>query len=137
MTSPLSSAVIVRGFAVVLGCCALASFSTAQNAQDEEPPAVPATPVPPEIAPIEEQKLNQFAEAFLAIEEIHTQVAEELDEVETTADAVKAKAEQRVIQAVERSGLELDEFNQIAERTAMDVELRARIVKKLEERRRI
>jgi hypothetical protein len=78
----------LRPVTIVLGCCVISSFSMAQSTRAEPPPAAPALPVPPEIAPIDEQKLDQFAEAFIAIEEINAQTAQQLDEVETSAEAV-------------------------------------------------
>lgn len=116
------------------------------TAQVDEPPttlpgpvpeAVP--PTPEEVAPIEEHKIDQFADAYLAIEKIHADAATQL---ETTSDPkaahrVKADAEAQIIEAVEQSGLRLEEFNQIAELMAVDVELRNRVARKVEERRRI
>lgn len=112
-------------------------------AQVDEPPAAPppesVTPPPEEVAPLEDKKIDQFADAYLAIEEIHAKAAEELKSTSDpeSADKVKANAEAQIIQAVERSGLRLDEFNQIAELMAVDMELRAKIASRVQERRRI
>lgn len=112
-------------------------------------PEQPGEPVPPEIVPpmpadadsaqLEQKKIDQFAQAYIAVEDIHTQAEQELEKVDDPkrAEQVKASAEDRIIQAVERSGLKLDEFNQIAERMAQDRELRLRIADKVKELRRI
>jgi hypothetical protein len=117
----------------------LSDVSMAQN----EPPAAPTpevvTPPPPEVAPLEEEKIDQFADAYLAIEEIHAKAAAELEKTRdpASADKVKSNAETQIIEAVEQSGLRLDEFNQIAELMAVDVALRAKIASRVEQRRRI
>jgi hypothetical protein len=111
--------------------------------QVTEPPAGPppesVTPPPPETAPLEDKKIDQFADAYLAIEEIHAEAAAELEQTPdaASANAVKANAESKIIEAVERSGLRLEEFNQIAELMTIDLELRARIADRVEKRRRI
>jgi hypothetical protein len=127
----------LRPVTIVLGCCVISSFSMAQSTREEPPRAAPALPVPPEVAPIEEQKLDQFAEAFVAIEEINAQTAQQLDEVKTSAEVVVAEAEKRAFQALKSSGLEIDEYHQIAQRTAVDGKLRERLARKVEKRRRI
>lgn len=117
----------------------LTSVAQVPNEQPvpERPEAVP--PTAPEVAPLEEKKIDQFADAYLVIEEIQSKAAAEL-ETETdpvAAHKVKANAETQMIQAVERSGLQLQEFNQIAELMAMDPALRTKIANRVEERRRI
>lgn len=118
-------------------------FGSRVEAQVDEPPAAPppesVTPPPQEVAPLEDKKIDQFADAYLAIEEIHAKAAAELEQTtdSESANAVKANAESQIIEAVERSGLRLEEFNQIAELMAVDVELRAKIADRVEKRRRI
>jgi hypothetical protein len=113
------------------------------SAQVEEPPATPppesVTPPPQEVAPLEDKKIDQFADAYLAIEEIHAKASAQLEKTSDpeAANKVKAEAETQIIEAVERSGLRLDEFNQIAELMAVDLALRARIADRVEQRRKI
>ena len=47
---------------------------------------------------------------------------------------MKANAESDMIAAVERSGLQVPEFNKIVERMASDTEVRSRVAAKLQER---
>lgn len=111
--------------------------------QIDEPPATPppedVTPTPEEVAPLEDKKIDQFADAYLAIEEIHAEAAAELKKTTDpeSANKVKAQAETKIIEAVERSGLRLEEFNQIAELMTVDVALREKIAHRVEQRRRI
>ncbi|MGH8176382.1 MAG: DUF4168 domain-containing protein [Steroidobacter sp.] len=126
--------------AVILaaGLCGIPSLNALAQVPTEPPPQT-ATPVLPEAAPLQEEKLDQFADAYLVIEEIHTEAVAELNSTEDPAAAhhIKAKAEGKIIQAVERSGLKLDEFNQIAELAAVDDALRMKIADRVDKRRRI
>ena len=114
------------------------SLAGAQVPNEEVPPPS-ATPVPPETAPLEDKKLDQYADAFLDIEQIEVQASAEIEKAENRAAAVaiKEKAEGAIIEAIERSGLKLDEFNQITEVAALDDNVRRRISDRVEKRRRI
>ena len=114
------------------------SMSVAQMPSAEVPPPS-ATPVPLEAAPIEDKKLDQYADAFLDIEQIKVKASAELEKIKdpSTAVAIKEKAEGAIIEAIERSGLKLDEFNQITEVAAVDNNVRRRIADRVEKRRRI
>jgi hypothetical protein len=117
------------------------------TAQDSPPQPEPQTPsAPQEAAPAalaegdvaDDTKIDQFADAYLAIEAIHTKVAAQLKDSTTTdeSDAIKANAETEIIAAVERSGLRLDEFNRIADVMASNTELRAKVASRVAERRK-
>jgi hypothetical protein len=86
--------------------------------------------------PIEDKKIEQFADAYLAVQTIQQKAASELQTAKDPqqADKVKATAESDMIAAVERSGLQVPEFNRIVERMASDTEVRSRIAAKLQER---
>jgi len=86
--------------------------------------------------PIEDKKLDQFADAYLAVQTIQQKAATELQSAKDpqAADKVKATAETDMITAVERSGLQVPEFNKIVERMASDTEMRSRVAAKLQER---
>ena len=86
--------------------------------------------------PIEDKKIEQFADAYLAVQTIQQKAAAELQSAKDPqqADKVKASAETDMIAAVERSGLQVPEFNRIVERMASDTEVRSRIAAKLQER---
>jgi hypothetical protein len=86
--------------------------------------------------PIEDKKIEQFADAYLAVQTIQQKAAAELQTAKDPqqADKVKATAESDMIAAVERSGLQVPEFNRIVERMASDTEVRSRVAAKLQER---
>jgi cytoskeletal protein RodZ len=86
--------------------------------------------------PIEDKKIEQFADAYVAVQTIQQKAAAELQSAKdpAQADKVKATAESDMIAAVERSGLQVPEFNKIVERMASDTEVRSRVAAKLQER---
>jgi hypothetical protein len=127
--------------------------SPASTPQDTTDPAAPAQeampaqePAPPDAtapapattaaAPIDDKKIKQFADAYLAVQTIQQKAASQLQNASdpAQADKVKAAAETDMIAAVERSGLQVDEFNHIVETMASDVNVRSRIAAELQER---
>jgi hypothetical protein len=86
--------------------------------------------------PIEDKKIEQFADAYVAVQTIQQKAAAELQSAKdpAQADKVKATAESDMIAAVERTGLQVPEFNRIVERMASDTEVRSRVAAKLQER---
>lgn len=109
---------------------------------DEAAPGATTEPAPGSATdtatagPIEDKKIEQFADAYLAVQTIQQKAAAELQTAKDpqAADKVKASAETDMIAAVERSGLQVPEFNRIVERMASDTEVRSRIAAKLQER---
>lgn len=95
---------------------------------------LPQSAVP--AAQIDDAKVDQFANAYVEVQAIQTQTAQQLN---TTTDAakvteVKANAERQMIAAVERSGLQVEEFNRIADLMTTDVALRSRVIDKVQKR---
>ena len=86
---------------------------------------------------LDDQKIEKFAEAYVAVQKIQTEAAGELDKA--TSDPAKqqeatAAVENQMIAAVERTGLKLEEFNGIVQTMTADADLRARVVAKIRER---
>lgn len=108
------------------------SQSQATPAPSDEAAAPPAQAA----APLDDQKIEQFANAYVAVQEIQARSAEKLD---NTADPAKqqqdqAAVENEMIAAVEKTGLKLEEFNSIVQNMTADANLRARVVGKIRER---
>lgn len=116
----------------------LGSTAAAQVPEEPTPPST-ATPMPQEAVPLEDEKLDQYADAYLDIEQIEREASAELEQAENpaAADAIKKKAEGDIIEAIERSGLRLEEFNQITEIAMLDDSIRLKIADRVEKRRRI
>jgi len=108
---------------------------TAPGAATEEP-AAPGTSDSTTAGTIDDKKIEQFANAYVAVQTIQQKAATELQSAKdpAAADKVKATAESDMIAAVERSGLQVPEFNKIVERMASDTEVRSRVAAKLQER---
>jgi hypothetical protein len=87
-------------------------------------------------ANISDQKIEQFANAYVAVQGIQEKAASDLQTAKepAQADQVKAKAETDMIAAVEKSGLKVDEFNQIVESMTANADVRERVAAKLQER---
>jgi hypothetical protein len=103
----------------------------------EDPTAAPGAATGESTAgPIDDRKIDQFADAYVAVQTIQQKAAQELQNASNPeqADKVKATAESDMIAAVERSGLQVPEFNRIVERMASDTEVRSRVAAKLQER---
>lgn len=147
---------IAMGFAALLAFCPL-GYSQAPQPQEQdtatptEPAArEPATEPAPSsargavadesaaAAPLPDEKIDQFAEAYVAVEGIQTQAAQQISSAadQEAANAVKVNAETEMIKAVERSGLKVEEFNEIVQAMTADTQLRTKVVEKIEQRRR-
>lgn len=104
-------------------------------AQVQEPaPASEAHAAP--TAAISDQKIEQFADAYVAVQTIQEKAASDLQTAKepAQADQVKQKAESDMIAAVEKSGLKVDEFNHIVETMTANADVRERVAAKLQER---
>jgi hypothetical protein len=91
----------------------------------------------PSTGAIEDKKIEQFADAYLAVESIQRSASAELqanaNDPAKVAE-VKTKAETAMIAAVEQNGLDVNEFNQIIQTMSADANVRSRVAAKLEER---
>jgi hypothetical protein len=83
-----------------------------------------------------EEKIDQFADAYLAVQTIQQKAATELQTAKDPeqANKVKASAESDMIAAVEKTGMQVPEFNRIVEMMASNNEVRSRVAAKLQER---
>jgi len=112
-------------------------FAQVPAAAPEPQELLPPAEQPSAPLPVEEKKLDQFAEAFVVVEAIQRDALERL-EAETDqqkAAEVKAQAESDAIAAVEKTGLPLVEFNQIAQLMMTDLELREKVAARVAQRR--
>jgi hypothetical protein len=107
---------------------------------DQQTPGAATEPTPganeSTAGPIEDKKIEQFADAYVAVQTIQQKAAADLQSAKdpAQADKVKQTAESDMIAAVERTGLQVPEFNKIVERMASDTEVRSRVAAKLQER---
>jgi hypothetical protein len=87
-------------------------------------------------APVDQKKVEQFADAYVEVQTIQQKANSELQTASdpAKADEVKSAAQSDMIAAVERSGLEIQEFNQIVASMAADTELRSRVSAEVQKR---
>lgn len=87
-------------------------------------------------AQIDQRKVEQFADAYVEVQTIQQKANEQLEGTTdpAQADQVKSTAQSDMIAAVERSGLKVEEFNQIVASMAADPELRTRVSAEVQKR---
>jgi Domain of unknown function (DUF4168) len=126
-------------FIAAASMAAMAPGAMAQQ-QDEQtvPPPEARQPAAPAAAaaPIAEAKIDKFADAYVAVQDIQSKAAQKLEGTTDPAQAqqVRSSAETEMIQAVKQTGLEVEEFNQIVQAMAQDADLRTRVTAKVQER---
>lgn len=111
------------------------SAATDPGAQSPDSTAS-TTPGAAAAAPIDDQKIDKFATAYVEVASIQRNASAELQGASDPAKAeeVKANAESQMIAAVERNGLDVNEFNRIVETMASDDSIRSRVAAKVQER---
>ncbi|MBL8272126.1 DUF4168 domain-containing protein [Steroidobacter sp.] len=116
-------------------CMASAAWAQVQEEPTPQATEAPETSSAP-AANISDQKIEQFADAYVAVQTIQEKAASQLQTAKdpAQADQVKATAESQMIAAVEKSGLKVDEFNQIVETMTANADVRERVAAKLQER---
>ena len=123
-----TSAVLIAGVAL--------TFQTGiASAQDTPPAASAETPkdalpdAPASASTVDEVQINKFADAYVAVQSIQKDAAAQ------PSAAQDAKAtEALMVNAIKKTGLQVDEFNQIAQLMNTDLDLRNRIAGKVQER---
>lgn len=89
-------------------------------------------------ASIADEKVDQFAAAFVAVQDIQARASKDLSTAKDDQQAteVKANAEKLMVEAVEKQGMQVEEFNRIADLMTTDLNLRSRVVEKVQARRK-
>jgi hypothetical protein len=129
----------ISRIALIASALATPAVLQAQTPEDQTLPPPDVAAPSSEAAPateIADAKVDQFAAAFVAVQQIQTEAAQQLNstEDEQKATEVKNKAEKQMIEAVQREGLQVEEFNQIADLMATDMTLRSRVLDKVQKR---
>lgn len=125
--------------AALIACIVMANGASAQL--PEGPPTPPPQTAPPERTPskepLDETKIDRFADAYVVIEEIQRNTAEELSEITDSRQASlkKQEADKRMNEAIRRVGLDPAEFDRIAQRMASDDALKKKIADEVAQRR--
>ncbi|SDU16461.1 DUF4168 domain-containing protein [Halopseudomonas salegens] len=113
---------------------ALATFgmaSTAAMAQASDPAQQPPSGMPAQQAaaePVSDEDLQNFVDAASEVNEIRDEFTGRLEGVESQeeAQALQIEAQEKMVEAVEDSGIEVNQYNEIATRLQADPELQER-----------
>jgi hypothetical protein len=86
--------------------------------------------------PVDQTKVEQFADAYVQVQTIQQKANADLQTATdpSQADQLKTSAQTDMIAAVERSGLQIEEFNEIVASMAADTELRSRVSAEVQKR---
>ena len=105
-----------------------------QDSTAATPPASPSSTA--DASALDDKKIEQFANAYVEVQTIQQKASTDLQTTTdpAAAEKVKTAAESDMIAAVERSGLKVEEFNQIVESMASNTEVRNRVAAKIQER---
>lgn len=119
-------------FMTIAFCCLflMATVSTL-NAQDQEGMMQqPAEPVE-----VSDAELDKVAQAYVQITEIRGTFQESLSEVSDPEEAqqLQEQAGEKMVQAVENNGLDVQKYNEIMEAAQVDEELREKLLARMEE----
>jgi|GEM_PF-2420707 len=127
---------LVKNSVATFALLALGATSafTAVYAQSPADSTLPATSS--STTNIDEAKLDKFVSAYSEVLQLQKEAN---DKQTTTADpsanqSLAAETQAKMTSAVQRSGLEIDEFNQIAQQMLKDEDLRSRIAAKMQVR---
>lgn len=120
-----------------------ATTSTPGNMDESGPAQDPTSDAASATAPaqmtaetVSDEKIDQFANAYMEVQTIQQKASADLGTTSdaAAADKVRTTAQSDMIAAVERSGLKVEEFNQIIQSMASNEELRNRVAARLQER---
>ncbi|AHK77874.1 hypothetical protein M911_00135 [Ectothiorhodospira haloalkaliphila] len=80
--------------------------------QQQQPPGMDQQQAPQ----VDPQTLDRFVDAFVAVQHIRDDFAEQLQDVtdEAEAQALQQEAQEEMINAVQQEGMSVDEYNQVA-----------------------
>lgn len=144
MTTSISTAVFAA--AALLFTSAAAAYDAGQQQPGQQPGQQP----PEQQAPMQQQQqpaaephsfsdseLEQFASAFVEVEEVRNEYGPRLGEADDmeAATEIQQEANELMTQAIEDSGLTVETYNAIAQSTQTDPELREQILGKVESAR--
>lgn len=84
----------------------------------------------------DDETLEQFADAYVEVGEIHREYSERLQGAEATEDAqeLQQQANDEMVEAIQASGLEVQEYSAVAAALERDPDMREQVVGMIEER---
>lgn len=112
------------------------SIALGQAAQDQQGQQQPGAMTEQQAPDFDRQELEQFADAYVKVGEIHTEYSQRLQEVDSTEDAqtLQQEANDEMVQAIRDTGLEVQDYSAIAAALERDPEMRQEVVGMIEQR---
>lgn len=85
-------------------------------------------------ADLDEQTINKVADAIASVQLIHEDYSQQLQDAQGDAEAqiLQSEAQQKMVDAVQQSGLSVEEYNEVIARMNQDPQLRDQILQKAE-----
>lgn len=110
------------------------AFAQSSGGAGQAPAPGEQTPAAP---PMTEQTVDVFVEAFVEVQEIREDFTERLNSAsdESEAQAMQQEAQEQMIEAVEQSGMSVQEYNDAAMALQNDPELMQKVEEKAFEQR--
>ncbi|MCC5858784.1 MAG: DUF4168 domain-containing protein [Ectothiorhodospiraceae bacterium] len=111
------------------------SIALGQAAQDQQGQQQPGAMTEQQAPDFDRQELEQFADAYVKVGEIHTEYSQRLQEVDSTEDAqtLQQEANDEMVQAIRDTGLEVQDYSAIAAALERDPEMRQEVVGMIEQ----
>ncbi len=122
-------------FVTLAAVSALSFGALSAQAQSSAPSASTATTTTSgQNTAVTDTKLNQFADAYVAVQKVQKEASTELssDADASKTQQVQTEAQARIVDAIQKNGLQLDEYNQIAQLINADDDLRTRAVQQIQ-----
>lgn len=119
--------------ALALGLAATMTVH-AQSALPEPDSAIDSALSAPATTTVDEAKLDKFANAYLAVQSLQKDAQQAAASDPAAAQQKQTELQTKMSEAVRNSGLEIDEFNTIAQALVSDVDLRERVIAKVQQR---
>lgn len=84
----------------------------------------------------DQETLERFADAYVEVGEIHREYSEKLQNAEATEDAqeLQQEANDEMVEAIQDSGLEVQEYSAVAAALERDPEMREEVIGMIEAR---
>ena len=127
----------ITGAAVIplLSGLLLSPLAFAQSAQEGDQDTEGAM-MEEQAQDFDEHELEQFADAYVHVGEIHNEYSQLLQEVDSTEQAqeLQQEANDEMVEAIQETGLEVQQYSAIAAALERDPEMREEVVSMIEAR---
>lgn len=109
-----------------------------QPPQEQQPPQEEQTqPMPQEqeVPDVSEEQIDQFVEAHIAVNDVREEYTDQLQEAEDQEEAqqLQQEANQAMTSAIEDTGMDVEEYEEVAMAVNADPDVRNEVMERLDE----